>query len=77
MKKDKHYKAAAEADPQGTTCFFCKKPNDHWDKEGWFYLWINPKKFTLKDGKAACRACTKGKPGKQHEKLHGEEDGNR
>lgn len=77
MKKDKNYRVAAKQDPEGVNCAFCGKVNDFWDADGWFYLWTDPKKSELEDGRPACKACVKGKPGKQHEKLHGKGDGSR
>jgi hypothetical protein len=68
------YEELIEQFPKEATCAFCGERNEHWDEDGFFYLWTDPKKTTPADGRAACEKCCAGEPGKQHESLHGKDN---
>jgi hypothetical protein len=64
------YKKLTEAHPEDAVCAFCKKKNEHWDQDGFFYLWTRPD-MSFQDGEASCKDCIEGEPGQLHTKLHG------
>ncbi len=70
------YKKLVENFPEDAICAFCGKKNEHWDQDGFFYLWTEPD-MEFENGKAACKECMNGEPGRKHEELHGPGNGKR
>jgi len=59
--------------PEDATCAFCKKKNEHWDQDGFMYLWTR-EGMAFDEGEAACKECMDGEPGRLHTELHGDGD---
>ncbi len=70
------YAKLIKAHPEDAICAFCEQKNEHWDQDGFFYLWTRPE-LKFEDGQAACKACMDGEPGRLHQELHGQGDGSR
>jgi hypothetical protein len=67
------YNKLVKAHPEDATCAFCKKKNEHWDQDGFFYLWTRPG-MAFEEGQAACKECVDGKPGQKHSEINGDGD---
>ena len=64
------YKKLVASYPEDATCSFCKNKNEHWDQDGFFYLWTRTG-MEFGDGEAACKECVDGEPGQKHLEING------
>jgi hypothetical protein len=67
------YEKLVAAYPEDAVCAFCKKKNENWDQDGFFYLSVRPE-MEMEEGEAACKECVDGEPGQKHLDLHGPGD---